>query len=200
MRAYPRYLPRYSISDMKNPYPIRSWYPIFRTLHVSSKCILLQLSHPKNATPTIPCSGLLKFFVLVFVPRPKAIHILDSIGHTYIHPKQPFYFHLKSPWSSGCKKMETIIQAGLPLDFTHERIYRGVCCDWEQDVGPKAPLPVIVGRILKGSDSYQEAQRIGKKQPWHAQEVIKFARCFAWFTWIATPHITGMYRHSIVAP
>ena len=28
MRAYPRYL----ISDMKNPHPIRSRYPIFRTL------------------------------------------------------------------------------------------------------------------------------------------------------------------------
>ena len=34
MRAYPRYLPRYPISesDMKNPYPIRSRFPIFRTL------------------------------------------------------------------------------------------------------------------------------------------------------------------------
>jgi len=28
MRAYPRY----SISDMKNPHPIRFRYPIFRTL------------------------------------------------------------------------------------------------------------------------------------------------------------------------
>ena len=32
MRAYPRYLPRYPISDMKNPHPIRFRYPIFRTL------------------------------------------------------------------------------------------------------------------------------------------------------------------------
>jgi len=32
MRAYPRYLPRYLISDIKNPHPIRSRYPIFRTL------------------------------------------------------------------------------------------------------------------------------------------------------------------------
>ena len=32
MRGYPRYLPRYSIRDMKNPHPIRSRYPIFRTL------------------------------------------------------------------------------------------------------------------------------------------------------------------------
>ena len=27
-----RYLPRYPISDMKNPHPIRFRYPIFRTL------------------------------------------------------------------------------------------------------------------------------------------------------------------------
>ena len=32
VRAYPRYLPRYPISDMKNPHLIRSRYPIFRTL------------------------------------------------------------------------------------------------------------------------------------------------------------------------
>ena len=32
MRTYPWYLPRYPISDMKNPHPIRFWYPIFRTL------------------------------------------------------------------------------------------------------------------------------------------------------------------------
>jgi len=32
MHAYPRYLPRYPISDMKNPRPIRSQYLIFRTL------------------------------------------------------------------------------------------------------------------------------------------------------------------------
>ena len=32
MHTYPRYLPRYLISDMKNPRPIRSQYLIFRTL------------------------------------------------------------------------------------------------------------------------------------------------------------------------
>ena len=32
MRAYPRYLPRYPISDIKNSHPIRSRCPIFRTL------------------------------------------------------------------------------------------------------------------------------------------------------------------------
>ena len=35
MRAYPRYLPRYPISDMKNPHPIRFRYPILRTLKMS---------------------------------------------------------------------------------------------------------------------------------------------------------------------
>lgn len=57
--------------------------------------------------------------------------------------------------------METIIQAGLPLDFTHERIYRGVCCDWEQDVGPKAPLPVIVEE-----DSERQRQLSGSSKDW----------------------------------
>ena len=32
MCAYPRYRPRYLIYDMKIPHPIRSRYPIFRTL------------------------------------------------------------------------------------------------------------------------------------------------------------------------
>ena len=32
MRVYPRYLPRYPISNMKNLHPIRSRYPIFWTL------------------------------------------------------------------------------------------------------------------------------------------------------------------------
>ena len=34
MCAYPRYLPRYLISDIRNPHPIQSRYPIFRTLHL----------------------------------------------------------------------------------------------------------------------------------------------------------------------
>ena len=40
MRAYPRYLPRYPISDMKNPHPIRSRYPIFRTLVANKQKII----------------------------------------------------------------------------------------------------------------------------------------------------------------
>ena len=36
MRTYPRYLPRYPISDMKKSYPIRSRYPRFRTLKDSN--------------------------------------------------------------------------------------------------------------------------------------------------------------------
>jgi len=33
IHAYPRYLPRYPISDMKNPHPIWFRYQIFRTLY-----------------------------------------------------------------------------------------------------------------------------------------------------------------------
>jgi len=52
MRAYPRYLPRYLISDMKNPHLIRSRYPIFRTLdqgYGTSNILGIEVAHQKHS-------------------------------------------------------------------------------------------------------------------------------------------------------